>query len=53
MPLLMYIPVPWVFVLAYLVGVVLQAFIPIPYLARLAFWARSGRSRCYWRPSYM
>jgi protein-S-isoprenylcysteine O-methyltransferase Ste14 len=29
-PLLMRIPVPWVFVLAYLVGVVLQAFIPIP-----------------------
>ena len=29
-PLLMRVPVPWVFVLAYLVGVVLQAFIPIP-----------------------
>jgi protein-S-isoprenylcysteine O-methyltransferase Ste14 len=28
-PLLMRIPVPWVFVLAFLVGVVLQAFIPI------------------------
>lgn len=29
-PLLVHIPVPWVFVLAYLMGVTLHAFIPIP-----------------------
>ena len=29
-PIVMRIPVPWVFVLAYVSGVVLQAFIPIP-----------------------
>jgi len=28
-PLLMHIPVPWVFVLAYLLGVALQAFVPV------------------------
>jgi protein-S-isoprenylcysteine O-methyltransferase Ste14 len=31
----MRIPVPWVFVLAYLVGVVLQAFLPIPMNAKI------------------
>jgi protein-S-isoprenylcysteine O-methyltransferase Ste14 len=41
----MRIPVPWVFVLAYLVGVVLQAFVPVPIsdetrsIARLAGFA--------------
>ena len=28
--LLLHIPVPWVFVIAYLIGVVVQAFVPIP-----------------------
>ena len=28
--LLQHIPVPWVFVIAYLIGVVVQAFVPIP-----------------------
>ena len=43
-PVLLHIPVPWVFVIAYLVGVVVQAVLPVPLSPR----ARAGAKFAGW-----